>query len=122
MTQIFYKFLPIISYQKKLIFNTKIPLQTQPKITPLFYLRLILIIHNSLKHSHILVETMINLLFHLNLQRPTTLIILHNQVLLILNTHIQSIFKHQLHLRLLKYKLQRTVQLKIIQYKMSKPV
>ena len=122
MTQIFSKFLPIISLQKQIIINTKIPLQTQPKIIPLFYLQPILILPNNLKHLHPLVKIMIYPLFHLNLRLQTIPMVLHNQVLITLKTHIQYIFKHQLHLLLLEYKLQLTLQLIIFQYKTFKLV
>ena len=69
---------------------------------------------------------MTHLLFHLNSQLKITLIILLNKALQIHNiihkTLIQSIFKHQPHHHLLKYKLQLILQLKLIQYKMYKLV
>ena len=122
MTQILYKILPIISHQKKLIITTKMTPQTQLKITPQFYLHLILILHNHSRHSVLLVKMMIHLLFHHNLQLLAIPMVLLNKVLLILNTQIQSIFKHQLHLHLLKFKFQPILQLKIVQYKMYKQV
>ena len=122
MTQILYKFLPITSHQKKLIIKAKTTPQTQPKVTPLFYLRLILILHNHLRQIDTLVKITTHLLFHLNLRLLTTSMISLNKVLLIFNAQIQSTFKHQLHPYLLKYNLQLILQLKIIQYKMSKRV
>ena len=74
--------------------------------------------HNHLKHKDPLVKIMTHLLFHLNSQLKSTLIILLNKAHLIRNTQIQSIFKHQLHHHLLKYKLQLILLLKVIQYKM----
>ena len=122
MIQIFYKFPLIISQQKKLITKTKIPLHTQLKITPLFYPHLIPILHNHLRHTGLLIKSLTHLPFHPNLQLPTIPMIFLNKVLLILNTQIQSSFKHQLHLHLLKYRLQPILQLKILQYKMYKQV
>ena len=90
--------------------------------TTLFYLHLILILHNHLRHKHHLVEIMTHFLFHLNSQLKYTPIILLNKALLLQNTIIQSTFKHQLHHHLLKYKLQLILQLKVIQYKMYKLV
>ena len=120
MIQILYKLLPTISHQTKLTTKPKITLEVQLKITPLFYLHLILILHNHLRHKHHLVKIMTHLLFHLNSQLKFTLIILLNKALLIHNTIIQSTFKHQFHHQLLKYKLQLILQLKLIQYKMYK--
>ena len=108
MIQILHKFLFTILQQKKLLTKTKIPLQTQLKIIPLLS-------HKHLKHTDLLIKIMTHLPFHLNLQLPTILMILLNKVLLMLNTQIQSIFKHQLLLHLLKYKLQLILQLKTIQ-------
>ena len=62
--------------------------------------------HNHLRHKDPLVKIMTHLLFHLNSQLKSTLMILLNKALLIPNTLIQSIFKHQLHHHLLKYKFQ----------------
>ena len=121
MIQILYKFLSTISHQTKLITKTKTTPQVQLKITPLFYLHLLLMSHNHLKHKDPLVKNMTHPLFHLNSQLKFTLIIL-NKALLIHNTLIQSIFKHQLHHHLLKYKLQLILYLKVIQYKMYKLV
>ena len=120
--QILYKSLLTILQQTKLLFKTKIPLQTQLTIIPLFYLHLILKLHNHLRHKDLYNKIMIHLLFHLNLLILTILMILLNKVLLILKTQIQSTFKHQLHLHLLKYRLQLILQLKIIQFKRYKQV
>ena len=122
MIQVLYKFLPTISHQIKLMIQTKTTLLIQFKITPLFYLHLILMSQNHLKHTHLPVKIMTHLPFHLNSQLKFTLIILINKALLIHNTLIQSIFKHQLHHHLMKYKLQLILQLKVIQSKMSKLV
>ena len=122
MIQFSYEFLFTILQRKKLLIKTKIPLQTQLTIIPLFYLHLILILHNHLRHTDLFNKIMIHLLFHLNLLILTILMILLNKVLLILITQIQSTFKHQLHLHLLKYRLQLIPQLKIIQYKINKQV
>ena len=122
MIQTSYKFQPTISPHIKLMIQTKTSLMVQFKITPLFYLHLILMSHNYLKHKHPLVKIMTHLLFHFNSQLKFTYMILLNKALLIHNTLIQSIFKHQLHHHLLKYKLQLIFQLKVIQYKMSKLV
>ena len=126
MIQILYKFLPTISHQTKLITKFKITPEVQLKITPLFYLHLLLILHNHLRHKYHLVEIMTHLLFHLNSQLKFTLIFLLNKALQIHNkthnTKIQSIFKHQPHHHLLKYKFQLLLQLKVIQYKMYKLV
>ena len=94
----------------------------QLKITPLFYLQLILLSHNHLKHKDALVNIMTHHLFHLNSQLNATLLILLNKALLISNLLMQSTFKHQLHHHLLKHKLQHILQLKVIQYKMYKLV
>ena len=122
MIQILYMFLPTISHKTKLITKTKTTLYVQLKMTPLFYLHLMLMSHNHLKHKDPLVKIMTHFLFHLNSQLNFTLMILLNKALLIHNTLIQSIFKHQLHHHLLKYKLQLILQLKLIQYKMYKLV
>ena len=85
-----------------------------------------LILHNHLRHKHHLVKIMTHLLFHLNAQLKFTLIFFLNKALqihnIIHNTLIQSIFKHQPHHHLLKYKLQLILQLQLIQYKMYKLV
>ena len=122
MIQIFYKSLFTILQQTKLLIKTKIPLQTQLTIIPLFYLHLILTLHIHLRHKDLFSKIMIHLLFHLNLLIPTILMILLNKVLLLPKTQIQSIFKHQIHLYLLKYRLQLILPLKIIQYKKYKQV
>ena len=120
--QILYISQLIIIQQTTLLINTKIPLPTQLMIIPLFYLHLKLTLHNHLRHKDLFNKIMIHLLFHLKLLTPTILIILLNKVLLILKTQIQSTFKHQLHLHLLKYTLQLILPLKITQYKTYKQV
>ena len=58
--------IPTISPKTKLQTKTKTTLQTPTQTIRLFYLHLILILHNPLKHKYYLLEIIIHLLFHLN--------------------------------------------------------
>ena len=72
MIQTSYKFVPIISSQIKLMIQIKTTLIVQFKITPLFYMHLILMSYNHLKHKHPPVKIMTHLRFHLNSQLKHT--------------------------------------------------
>ena len=89
-----------------------------------FYLHLILILLNPLRHKYYLLEIIIHLLFHLISQLRQILMTLLNKAHQIHptlhKTIIQYIFKHQLHHHLLNYTLRLILQLKPTQYKLHK--